>query len=215
MCELNLIRIHTHISSLSFPFSILNSYIFHNSTFATLKNLGERRIVIMWKKGLPAHKPDSVLLPSFIWPFHYWKDLAAYPSRKHCCLWTSSSPHPPSPRLRRTKHDLHGISACKVYPRHTLLYEAVGFYPTFSPSPLLHGSYFLWHCLYHEAHATMTPALNRYIALCCPDFPLSAIWRKAMARPVACANLKEYLGRAVTVSRIVFIDERSHFSFWL
>jgi len=28
---------------------------------------------------------------------------------------------------------LHGISACKVYPRHTLLYEAVGFYPTFSP----------------------------------------------------------------------------------
>jgi hypothetical protein len=30
------------------------------------------------------------------------------------------------------------------------------------------GSYFLWHWLWMLSHP---PALNRYIALCCPDFP--------------------------------------------
>lgn len=30
---------------------------------------------------------------------------------------------------------IHGISACKVYPCRTLLYNTVGSYPTFSPSP--------------------------------------------------------------------------------
>ena len=76
---------------------------------------------------------------------------------------------------------------------------------------MIRDGYFLWHCLYHEAHATMTPALNRYIALCCPDFPPSRMYGKAMARPVACANLEKYLRSTVSVSRIVLIDEGTHF----
>ena len=39
--------------------------------------------------------------------------------------------------------------------------------PRFHPH-LSRGSYFLWHLLWMFAHP---PALNRYIALCCPDFP--------------------------------------------
>ena len=92
------------------------------------------------------------------------------------------------------------------FTRRALLHEAVGSYSTFSPLPRMkRDGYFLWHCLYHEARATMTPALNRYIALCCPDFPSRMCG--TMARPVAGANLEKYLGSPVTVPRIVLIDE--------
>ncbi len=70
--------------------------------------------------------------------------------------------------------DLCGISACKVYPSIMLPLPIVSFYLTFSPSPdPLHkvereSSYFLWHCL---SPTNRGPALHRYIALRCPDFP--------------------------------------------
>src|SRR5580658_1313055 len=54
------------------------------------------------------------------------------------------------------------------------------------------GSYFLWHYLWTRTRicrrATHPPALNRYIALCCPDFPPPAE-QGAMTRLVAEANL--------------------------
>ena len=39
--------------------------------------------------------------------------------------------------------------------------------PHFHPHHAMHDSYFLWHCLLAIHH----PAVNRYVALCCPDFP--------------------------------------------
>src|SRR5689334_24089466 len=65
---------------------------------------------------------------------------------------------------------IHGISARKVYPLLALLTGAVGSYPTFSPSPYQwHGSNFLWHYL---VPVNREPAVNRCVALCCPDFPM-------------------------------------------
>ena len=133
-------------------------------------------------------------MPSFIWPFHCWKDLAAYPLRKHCCLWTSRS-HP------RTcgERNLHGISACKVYPRHTSLYEAVGSYPTFSPLPRLwRDGYFLWHCLYQEPLLWWPRLLTGALLYAVRTF-LHSDERVAMARPVARANLQQYNGSPVLV----------------
>ncbi len=70
-------------------------------------------------KKLPTHKPDSVSKLSFIWPCHYWQDLAAYP---------------PTSGKQPSNAGIRGITACKVYPSPSLLIRIVGSYPTFSPS---------------------------------------------------------------------------------
>ena len=122
------------------------------------------------KKSYQPSKVDPVFPPrggrsSFIsGPCIAAWDLAAYPP---------ASGGPPSIA------GIRGISACKVYPPRQLLDGDVGSYPTFSTSPpgvrkisfrTSEGSYFLWHYLLSRSEPGH-PALNRCIALRCPDFP--------------------------------------------
>ena len=118
---------------------------------------------------------------SFIWSLHYCRGSSCLPSGAAPC---GASGGPPSIA------GIRGISACKVYPPRQLPAGAVGSYPTFSTSPPLpaasrparrEGSYFLWHYLWTRERP---PALNRYIALRCPDFPPPAE-QGAMTRLVA------------------------------
>ena len=70
---------------------------------------------------------------------------------------------------------IHGISARKVYPLWLLPATDVGSYPTFSPLPFdvkSNGGNFLWHYLVPVKY--QEPAVNRCVALCCPDFPTLA-----------------------------------------
>ena len=110
---------------------------------------------IYWKclkiKKLQAGKPDSVVGYHLSVPAVTCRTQAAYP---------------PSLNEPFSGDGICGISACKVYPQLMLPLKAVGSYPTFSPLP--EGSYFLWHYLLVVANQ---PAIHRYIALCCPDFP--------------------------------------------
>ena len=104
-------------------------------------------------------------MPSFIWPIHYWMDLAAYPSRKHCCLWTSRSLC--FSRTWITWHfSIQGLPATyiTVWSRRLLPY-------VFTLISSKTRQLFSVALSVSWALAVMTPALNRYIALCCPDFP--------------------------------------------
>jgi len=83
---------------------------------------------------------------------------------------------------------IRGISACKVYPPIQSPALTVSSYLTFSPSPsgmlcsmakrhpdnpatsAREGSNFLWHFLF-PFQRKRNPAIHRYTALCCPDFP--------------------------------------------
>jgi hypothetical protein len=109
---------------------------------------------------LQACKPDSVpcrsMVLSFIWDKHYCLPLSAYPG--------PSGEQPSS-------DPIHGISAHKVYPQAVLPLPTVSSYLTFSPFPSTgaDGSYFLWHSLVPASDGQ--PAVSRYVALCCPDFP--------------------------------------------
>ena len=113
------------------------------------------------QKVLQTRKPDFVSTLSFIWDKHYCLPRSAYPG---------PSGGPPS------SDPIHGISAPKVYPSAMLPLQTVGSYPTFSPFPASlpskggrkTSSYFLWHCLFPVAR---NPAINRWVALSCPDFP--------------------------------------------
>ena len=64
---------------------------------------------------------------------------------------------------------LHGISASKVYPHNSLLNSAAGSYPAFSPFPL-HAEVVIF-CGTVSCSVTEQPAVHRWIALRCPDFP--------------------------------------------
>ena len=100
---------------------------------------------------------------SFIWLQHYCYNLAAYPP---------ASDEPPSIA------GICGITAHKVYPISALLQKPVSSYLTFSTLlPSCHSlaaicqersGNFLWPFLFP---VNRKPALNRYVALCCPDFP--------------------------------------------
>lgn len=65
-----------------------------------------------------------------------------------------------------SKIPIHGITTPGVYPQQQLPAATVSSYLTFSPFPVT-GSYFLWHW----PSSLKEPALNRRVALCCPDFP--------------------------------------------
>ena len=93
------------------------------------------------KNNHKPHKPDSVPIPSFIWPQHYCCDLAAYPGTLPTLLLESDEPPSMIP--------IHGITAPKVYPLLLLPVKTVSSYLTFSPlSPQYCGDgYFLWHFL--------------------------------------------------------------------
>jgi hypothetical protein len=111
--------------------------------------------------------PDKSGGLSFIWPTHYCMDLAAYPS---------ASGEPPS------SADIRGISAHKVYPVYALLQKPVSSYLTFSPLPskasakggcpcLMPGRVVIFCGTVSSPHYCGEPALNRCVALSCPDFP--------------------------------------------
>ena len=117
------------------------------------------------KKSI-SHKPDSVIpiksgRPSFIWLQHYCCNLAAYPSaragRPQTLIYVA---------LQHTRFTRGCILLCCT----------VSSYLTFSPSfRRRRNSYFLWHCLLpvilRQAQDDKPPAVNRCVALCCPDFP--------------------------------------------
>jgi hypothetical protein len=120
---------------------------------------------------------DSRGWPSFIWPLYYYRDLAAYPpallprgnigraalDRRY--TWHFSMQGLPAPAVTRRRRGL--------LP-HVFILTLPFAPPPPRTSPLRRdkregkGSYFLWHWLWMLSHP---PALNRYIALCCPDFP--------------------------------------------
>jgi len=104
-------------------------------------------------------------MPSLIWPGHCWSDLAAYP---------------PASNGQFSVAGLRGITACKVYPNHSLLKDSVGPYPTFSPLSAKGGKLF---SVALSVPDNRDPAVNRCIALSCPDFPLRR--SGAMAQLVA------------------------------
>lgn len=138
------------------------------------------------EKNSISHKPDSVTLPhtagerpSFIWPLHYCRDLALHFCRDvapHCCgtLLPTLQPTPKGSGGPPSKTGICGITAHKVYPSLILLYGTVSSYLTFSSLPSValakEGRYFLWHFLLSR-FSTGQPAVNRCVALCCPDFP--------------------------------------------
>jgi hypothetical protein len=67
---------------------------------------------------------------------------------------------------------IHGISARKVYPLLLLLTTVVGFYPTFSPLPFdVNIKPAVIFCGTFSSRKSREPAVNRYVALRCPDFP--------------------------------------------
>ena len=104
-------------------------------------------------KNHQPRKPDSVSKLSFICDKHYCLPVAAYPG---------SSGGPPS------NEPIHGITAPKVYPCFALLQNIVSSYLTFSPlsaswRTVIFCGTFCFRC--------RNPALNRLVALCCPDFP--------------------------------------------
>ncbi len=104
---------------------------------------------------------------SFILPQHYCCDLAAYPS---------ASGEQPS------NADIRGITVHKVYPKVLLPIPFVSSYLTFSPlHPFLLSSYeeswaevifcgtFCFRSF--DKLRSRNPAVNRCVALYCPDFP--------------------------------------------
>ena len=107
---------------------------------------------------------DSRGWPSFIWPLYYYRDLAAYPpallprgnigraALDHRYTWHFSMQGLPAPAV-----------TCR---RRGLLPHVFNLTARLAPG----GSYFLWHCLLPRFN-TGHPAVHRYIALCCPDFP--------------------------------------------
>ena len=85
---------------------------------------------------------------------------------KRAAYFTGTGSDPKS----RMNRDIHGIAAHKVYPSRQLLTGIVSSYLTFSPlscSKKQDGN-FLWHYL---PVVDTGPAVNRCVALCCPDFP--------------------------------------------
>ncbi len=122
--------------------------------YLTSANLPSVNQHLSSKKSYKPRKPDPVSKLSFICDEHYCSPVAAYPE---------ASGGPPS------SASIRGITAPKVYPQTLSPTPAVSSYLTFSPSPRLRrGSYFLWHCLSVRSHV---PALHRWGALRCPDFP--------------------------------------------
>ncbi len=69
------------------------------------------------------------------------------------------------------KVGIHGISACKVYPPKQLLAPAVSSYLTFSPLSALRRKVIFCGTVCSPGIYPGDPAVNRCIALCCPDFP--------------------------------------------
>ena len=104
------------------------------------------------KKGYKPHKPDSVSKLSFICDKHYCSPVAAYPE---------TLGEPPS------SVSIRGITVPKVYPCNVLLHCIVGSYPTFSPSPQ-NGAVIFCGTV---SSCCQEPALHRWVALYCPDFP--------------------------------------------
>ena len=92
------------------------------------------------KKSYKPHKPDSVSTPSFIWPRHYCRDLAAYPGPRHA-----------------VKHGLERAALERSYTWHYSTQGLPVFRVTTEDRELLPhiftfstpkcGSYFLWHFL--------------------------------------------------------------------
>ena len=130
---------------------------------------------------------------SFIWPRHCCRDLAAYPPAQPSCegIGRAALDH------RYTWHfSMQGLPAPAVtcLGRRLLPYVFI-LTPRGPVAGMRRGSYFLWHFLLALARH---PALNRYIALCCPDFPPLAE-RGAMTRLVATAKVRTY--RKLSASR--------------
>jgi hypothetical protein len=133
-------------------------------------------------KNLSACKPDSVSRPkpgwlSFIWQWHYYHHLAAYP---FCDCKNANSKRAACSGI--PAQNIHGITAHKVYPSCQLPGRNVGSYPTFSLLPAAQradSSASRFRKLFSVAlsvHSTFVdvPAVNRCVALCCPDFPPTA-----------------------------------------
>jgi len=108
---------------------------------------------------------DPKAMPSFLWDADRSASLAAYPPALPACgrHWTGS------PRGRFIWHcSMQGLPdpsiACRI--RRLLPYV---FILTARSFRSLDGGHFLWHCLFPPSR---DPAINRCIALSCPDFPL-------------------------------------------
>jgi hypothetical protein len=125
-------------------------------------------------KSFKPRKPDSVFALSFI-------------CDKHCCLPVAAYPGPCPPLNgiedeQPSNEPIRGITAPKVYPCHASLLNIVGSYPTFSPSPLVvaRPTTAVIFCgticmrLLILVINNNIPAIHRWDALCCPDFPSSA-----------------------------------------
>ena len=69
-------------------------------------------------KKLQTRKPDSVSKLSFIWDADCSAPLSAYPSRHNCLAADMNEQFTCTRCLTApcTNRDIHGISACKVYP---------------------------------------------------------------------------------------------------
>jgi len=123
-----------------------------------------------WRKSYKPHKPDSVSKLSFIWPRHYWRDLAAYPGTWPVYTGTRAS----SPQTI--------LYMALQHPRFTR-------YDCYQPLPWAFTSHFhLFSRLASEVvifcgtispRLSRGPAINRWVALCCPDFPPSRQNRKS------------------------------------
>ena len=128
----------------------LSEYATHSRFFSKRNCLITEAI-----KNYKPHKPDSVSKLSFICDEHYCPPVAAYPETLNEPLSSVS---------------IRGITVPKVYPYNVLLHCIVGSYPTFSPSSQLLATVifcgtFSFPILFGK------PALHRWVALYCPDFP--------------------------------------------
>ena len=94
------------------------------------------------QKNYKPHKPDSVSKLSFIWPRHYWRDLAAYPGS---CLPLGRLGRAALKRSYTWHYSTQGLPV-RVVTNHNR--ELLPHIFTFSSRFASGSSYFLWHYLF-------------------------------------------------------------------
>lgn len=113
-------------------------------------------------KSHKPHKPDSVSKPSFIWPRHYCRDLAAYPGPRRAVKRGLGRA-----ALERSYTWHYSTQGLPVFRVTTEDRELLPHIFTFSPD----CSGVVIFCGTFSSRQRREPALNRWVALRCPDFP--------------------------------------------
>lgn len=117
---------------------------------------------------LPIHQKATNLISRILFLNHHLSGpgitaVILLPTLDRAAQLSVDSGEPPS------NDPIHGITAPKVYPCSVLPRKTVSFYLTFSPFP--RQGVVVIFCGTFSSRQRREPALNRWVALRCPDFP--------------------------------------------